>query len=255
MTMTMKRIAILAVVAFGVGFAGHVLRSASSVIKVVPYSATLKTTAVKTGESVVTQVLLRGDGSRIEKLRTQTTIWNVSDKTETVIDPSTRTYVVAPLVARRIPGFTRKSADCQEFFSQGGQWRIQVHCAPAGAQQFNHDLIKVEIHRNYDNGASVSEIRYVIKELGWLAVRNEQYNQAGELAATIEVIDLQEGEPAAVEFQAQAGMQAMPNFLEYAKVTKKARNQEVSAQEAEMHTRKWASVVAEAKAGGDNRFN
>jgi hypothetical protein len=243
-----------AVIMFGVGYLVYSLKATPDLIRVVPYTAVEKITDARTGRSAILQRMVRSDGSVVEKIeKPMTIIWNVPDKTETVIDPVSRYYVTSPIVQRRISRFLYREAACERFFSEGNPLN-SVTCSATTQKAFGHSIIRATVRHSYTDGSSSSRVMSAIQDLAWLSVRDDQYDKSGTLATVTEVIDLHEGEPVAEEFAIPQGYAGARDFVEYTKATKAARKQEVTQDEVDRMTSKWKSVIDEAIAGGDNRF-
>src|SRR5687767_3596075 len=119
---------------FGAGFLTYSVTAASDHLPVVPYTAIERASDAKTGKQLaLITTVVRGDGSMVQKTSDGIhVIWNLNEKTETAIDSASESYVVAPLLAARVPSLVRKSADCTTYFA--GRSAREVTCTPTTMQ-------------------------------------------------------------------------------------------------------------------------
>ena len=250
-----KLLAGLSLLCFGLGFLGYTILRAQGYLSIVPYSATERMLDPKTGRQLaLTTTIVRSDGSMAQKINgSVVAIWDLKDKTETAIDPLTQSYVVAPLLSHRIPRFTNKPARCEDYFSNGSA--RQVTCtSKSGETMFGHPLVSVDLKTTAPNPRTLTEHIYAIRNLGWLVVKREIYNEKSELISLYEVVDLREGEPNPAEFTVPAGFRSMGNFVEWAKARAAARQEEFTQHDADFMLQKWNNIVTKARAEGDDRF-
>ncbi len=96
-------------------------------LKIPPHTKTERILDKGTGQEAILQTFVRADGSMAERSAFTTNIWNLAERTETVLDHLTRTYVVAPLPARRIPQYLQRDPDCASYFK--GKLEARVTCS------------------------------------------------------------------------------------------------------------------------------
>ena len=221
-------------------------------LKIPPYTKTERIVDKSTGQEVILQTFVRADGSMAERSAFTTNIWNLTERTETVLDHLTRTYMVAPLTARGIPQYLQRDPDCASYFK--GKLEARVTCAVSGQEKFGYPTVKVVLQRTLPDGRSISKVIYSIRELAWLPVRTEEYHSNGELAGVRDTVFLKVGEPDETEFHIAADYRRIATFVDFARVTKEARGVVLSEADIQLQTRKWSNVVAEARAEGDTRF-
>lgn len=241
-------------VCFGVGFFAYRAKAQSAFLRPVPVSYTYRVVDPKTSaQQALVYNVIRGDGSMVQKTDGLTVIWDVSSKTETVVDQSAHSYVVAPLAKRRLSAFQSKSEICEQYFSAGVPGK-PVTCSESSERAFDYPLVKVHIEQPPGSITKFSEDVYAIKELGWIPIRKIQYDFAGTVVSRQEVIELRAGDPAPAEFSIPAGYTAAPTFVEFAQMQKAAKNLPFTSEEGAQFAKKWNAVVAESRAEGDTRF-
>ncbi len=247
-------VVMLIALGFGVGFFGYRAKAQSSQLRPVAVSYTQRAVNPKDGKQLaLISTFIRGDGSMVQKTGDLTVVWDVAARTETVIDVSTHSYVVAPLLDRRIAKMQFKVADCVAYFhGAGGASSGRAVTCTENSQAFGYPVTKVHI----DAGDRVpySEDVYTIRELGWIPLRRIQYSASGSPINSSEVIELRTGEPSAAEFSTPPGYRASPNFVDFTRGQKQLRNEPMQQPEVEALIAKWNNLVNEARSAGDTRF-
>jgi hypothetical protein len=246
----------LSTLAFAVGFAAHYLQSEGQAIRITPHSLVLRIQdGDRGGDLGLMQRYVKADGSMVERTSpTQSALWDIPNRTETVIDSSAKAYVVAPLLPRRLGGFLHKAADCVLHFG-GSKPSTQVTCTPLHQRRFGHDLVNVRIVRRYPDGSSSVEVVHAIKELGWIPLRTEQYDKSGRLGISFDVVDFREGEPDSSQFVIPKDYRAARDFVEFERIKASSQGASLSEEVASTYRKKWESVTKQALAAGDKRFN
>jgi len=248
-----------AAAAFSFGALLHTTRAAQATLAIVPYTATTQIVNPRTG--VVDGYFyeaVRSDGSRLERPSPEDTfIWDMSDMTEVNINHVAKIHLKTPLVRRRLASFVAKSPDCRTHFSgpfPKAPGAPVATCRPTRKTKFGYPVIDVSVQSTVTNGYSSAKKLEVIKELGWLVIHREDIGGDGRAGFVADVIDVRVGEPLAGEFAIPKDYPRVANFMEFARAFRAAHGEPLDPKELEEMRKKWDGVVAEAKAGGDFRF-
>lgn len=186
-----------------------------------------------------------------------TIIWDLVDMTEVNINHTAKIHLKTPLLRRRAADFAARSSDCELYFSGGrarGSGAPQATCVSNGSVKFGHPVVKVTIATPVPEGRSVRRNLEVIKELGWLITHREDIASDGQIGFIADLIDLCVGEPPAGDFAIPRDYPRVADFVEFAKALRTARKEPIDPNELEAMKKKWDSVIAEARASGDFRF-